>query len=625
MKFTPYKSFVFALLVICFASTELTAQLAFCGGSSGDPIFTEDFGAGTTNGPALPAGTTSYNYTNFMPNDGDYTISSTTNYFDWFNAEDHTPGDTNGKSFIVNASFTAGEFYRREVTGLCENTTYEFSAWLINLQQQQSCGGNGIPVNVRFQIWDETDTNLLVQGDTGDIPNPINPAWEQYALVFRTLAGQTSVILKMRNNSNGGCGNDLAIDDIVFKSCGDQVSVANEQNETSIILCENQETVTTTLIATPDFSIFTAHTYQWQESNDQVTWTDIPGVTTNSYTATGVNSTTFFRAKIAEDPINVSNDLCNILSDVFELTILPTPQDAISNGDVARCINESTPLTVTVPESLIVNWFDAPTGGTLLLENSASFSPEVAGTYYAEVNSPLIACPSNNRTAISLTINAAPQVEDETILFCEGGTATLSADTDNATYTWDNGATTKDIIVDTPGTYTVLITEVNGCAKTKQITATYIDLPIIETITSDGPSIIVTTENQGNFEYSIDNTDFQSSPRFDALPGGNYTIYVRGGIDCEVIEQDFIHLVIPKFFTPNNDNINDLFQIDGIEFFNSSSLSIFDRFGKLIKSTNENNPSWDGTYQGKNLPATNYWYYLKVDDAEFKGAFVLKR
>ncbi|WP_099572386.1 T9SS type B sorting domain-containing protein [Maribacter sp. 4U21] len=625
MKILTFKSLVCILFILCGTTTELSAQLGFCGGSSGDPIFSENFGSGLTNGPALPDGTTTYNYTDFTPNDGDYTISSTTNYFDWFSVQDHTPGDNNGKSFIVNASFTAGEFYRREVSGLCENTTYEFSSWLINLQRQTGCEGNGIPVNVRFQIWDETDTNLLAQGDTGDIPNRNTPLWEQYALVFKTLPGQTSVILKMRNNSNGGCGNDLAIDDIVFRSCGDTVSVANDQEESAIILCEDQGSVTTTLTATPDFSIFTSHAYQWQESPDLLTWTDISGATTNNYTATGVNSTTFFRAKIAEDPINVNNDLCNILSDVFELRVLPIPLDAVSEGDIIRCENADTPLTVTVPGDLIVNWYDAPIGGTLLLENSTSFSPSQAGTYYAEVNSPIIACPSTNRTAVSLTINPVPQVEDETVRFCEDGSATLSADLDNATYVWNTGETTKEIVVATPGEYSVLVTDTNGCSNTKFILLEQIDLPVIQTIISDGPSIIITTANQGDFEYSIDNISYQTTPLFDALPGGRYTIYARGREDCGVVTQDFIHLVIPKFFTPNGDNINDVFQIQGVEFFNSSSLFIFNRFGKLIRSTNENNLSWDGTFQGQNLPATTYWYRLKIEDSEFKGAFMLKR
>ncbi len=119
---------------------------------------------------------------------------------------------------IVNASFTAGEFYRITINGLCENTSYEFSSWMINLLPTAGCGGAGIPINVKFEIWDNTDTNILASGNTGNINGSSSPDWQQYALVFQTAPGQTSAILKMTNNGVGGCGNDLAIDDIVFKS-----------------------------------------------------------------------------------------------------------------------------------------------------------------------------------------------------------------------------------------------------------------------------------------------------------------------------------------------------------------------------------------------------------------------
>ena len=200
------------------------AQLGFCQGNSGDPIFTENFGTGTTYGPPLPAGTTTYDFVGFNgPQDGEYTVGRNTFAYGWNMPSDHTVGDTNGKALIVNANLTTGEFYTTEVGGLCENTTYEFSSWLLNILPSSGCGGNGIPVNVKFEIWDNTNTNLLASGNTGNIFGSATPTWLQYGLVFQTLPGQISVILKMINNGAGGCGNDLAIDDIVFKSCGDLI------------------------------------------------------------------------------------------------------------------------------------------------------------------------------------------------------------------------------------------------------------------------------------------------------------------------------------------------------------------------------------------------------------------
>tara|TARA_R110001592_G_scaffold184963_4_gene428863 strand:+ start:3213 stop:5081 length:1869 start_codon:yes stop_codon:yes gene_type:complete len=619
------KSFYFCFFLLCIGSTDLSAQLGFCGGNSGDPIFTEDFGSGTTDGPALPPGTTSYNFTTGTPNDGDYTISSTTNYFDWISIQDHTPGDTNGKSFIVNASFTAGEFYQRQVAGLCENTSYEFSSWLINLQSLNSCEGASIPVNVRFQIWDETDTILLAQGDTGSIFVSSGAEWQQYALVFKTEPGQTSVILKMRNNSNGGCGNDLAIDDIVFKSCGDNITVGTSSDESSLIVCEDQGAVSRTIIATPDNSIFSTHAYQWQQSTDQQIWTDIANENSNTLSTPTITTTTYFRVKIAEDLINVNNDLCNVVSDVFDIIVLPIPNAPLNNGDITICEGEVGILSASIENSYTINWFDAPTNGNLLLEANNNFETSTAGTYYAEANSLEIECASLSRTPVTLTVNLPPTVQDELIEFCEDSTIVLSADLDNVSYEWSTGATTKEITVGEQGTYTVILTDVNGCSATKTILLEQIDIPRIDTILSDGPSIIVSTSNDGNFEFSLDGFNFQTSSIFEAVEGGLYTIYVQDTSDCGVVTQSFFHLVIPKFFTPNGDSVNDLFEPEGLEIFSNVSFSIFDRYGKLLKFGNSNSPSWDGSFQGNQLPTDDYWYLIEADSAQFKGHFSLKR
>jgi len=620
------KKLVFLLFIFCLVSIEMKAQLGFCGGNSGDPIFTEDFGAGTNNGPALPAGTTTYNFTAFTPNDGDYTISSTTNYFDWLSLQDHTPGDTNGKAFIVNASFTAGEFYQRQVTGLCENTTYEFSSWLINLQPANSCEGNSIPVNVRFQIWDETDTNLLAQGDTGNIFNTGTTEWDQYALVFKTEPGQTSVILKMRNNSNGGCGNDLAIDDILFRTCGDNVTVSTSNNEASLVVCETQGGVSRTLTATPDSSVFSTHAYQWQQSTDQQTWTDITGENSAVLNTPAVTTTTYFRTKIAEDAVNINNDLCNVVSDVFDITVLPIPEAPTSNGDITICEGELGTLSVSTQSNYIVNWYDAEIGGNLVLAESNTLEIGVGGTYYAEANSTAIECASTTRTAVSLTVNPLPIVPDDMSTFlCEDSFTTLDAEVEDATYLWNTGETTQLINVTAAGEYNVLITNTNGCSAMRNFNVEQIDLPIIDTIESDGASILVATMNTGNFEYSLDGISFQPSPIFDAVEGGFYTVYVQDNTDCGVVSEDFYHLVIPKFFTPNGDTFNDTFAPDGLEVFSNIAISIFDRYGKLLKFGNSDSTSWDGTFQGEQMPEDDYWYLIKADSSQFKGHFSLKR
>jgi len=175
------------------------------------------------------------------------------------------------------------------------------------------------------------------------------------------------------------------------------------------------------------------------------------------------------------------------------------------------------------------------------------------------------------------------------------------------------------------GTYTVEVFDSNGCSATRTIVLEQIDLPIISTIESDGPSIIVTTANEGSFEYSLDGNTFQSSPTFEAIEGGLYTIYVQDSNACGLTTREFFHLVVPKFFTPNGDNINDVFELEGLDFFNNVEFSIFDRYGKLLKFGNSNTTFWDGNFQGNQMPANDYWYLVKADESFFKGHFTLKR
>lgn len=606
---------------------KMNAQLGFCNGNSGDPIFTETFGTGTQNGPPLPPGTTNYTYVDGEPDDGSYTISSRTNYFDWFDTTDHTPGDTNGKSLIVNASFTAGEFFRRTVSGLCENTSYEFSSWIMNLHPSTStvCQPQGIPVNLKFQIWDNTDTQLLATGDTGDIFDKASPIWEQYALVFQTLPGQTSVILKMLNNGTGGCGNDLAIDDIVFKSCGDNILLADSTNSSSITVCENQAPIATTLTASPDFSVFQTHAYQWQESTDGINWSDIAGETTPLFTTPQLNTSTFYRVKVAEDAINLANSSCSVVSDVFHINIVGIPDAPVSQGDVELCVNNAGGVQVSVPNDVQVNWYDAPTGGNLLVEDSAVYATTISGTYYAEAVTRTANCISNARTPVSIAYFDLPVVEDESLTFCEAQPIMLSGDVPNASYLWNTGETTREIMVASPGTYSVVVTNGNGCSVTKTIQLSQIDNPIIDKVVSDHRDLTILTLNSGDFEYSLNGLLYQETPFFENLRGGVYDVFVREKSGCGVAQLQFVHIVVPRFFTPNGDGINDSFSAEGVEFVDDFRISIFDRTSRLLAQSTDKSFSWDGMLNNRPLPASNYWYRIEIGPNILTGNFALKR
>ncbi|GAB1856080.1 hypothetical protein MHTCC0001_09150 [Flavobacteriaceae bacterium MHTCC 0001] len=612
-----------------FYINSIHAQLGFCTGNSGTPIFTETFGTGITSTPLAPE-TTGYTFDPGDPFDGFYKVSSNTNSFNWFDIDDHTPNDVDGKMLIINADFDPGEFYRASISGLCENTTYEFSSWMINLSPSFDCGGASIPINLSFEIWDSLDANLLASGDTGSINGTVSPTWIQYALVFQTLPSQTSVILKMRNNGVGGCGNDLAIDDIVFKSCGDLVNIEETFNNNRVDICGDQLPYTAQLTALPDFTVFSTHFYQWQESDDNMNWIDILGETTATYTTPQLMADKYYRVKVAENAINVNNNLCNTLSEVFELNVVSLPAPPNSNGDLSICEGDNTPLSVTTPNGITANWYDASVGGNLLLANSTTYSPGVSGTYFAEAQTTIGNCISPTRTPLEITYLQEPEVDDEQFEFCENTNRELHANvintsSINVTYLWRNtGQTSESINVNAPGTYMVDVSNGN-CTVTKTIVLNQIDNPVISNVDSDGNDIVVTTANSGDFVYALNSGNFIANHIFSNIEGGLYTVSVKERNCPEVITTTHLHFYVPKFFTPNGDNKNDTWDLLGIAYFGTSTVSIFDRYGKLLKYSKNRPFKWDGTFNNQHLPTGDYWYIIVVDGQRLTGHFTLKR
>ena len=606
--------------------TTTQAQLGFCQGNSGDPIFEEDFGQGTTIGPPLPVDITSYEFVNQAPLDGQYTVSSNLMQLESFhNATDHT-GNPNGKALIINAAFDSGLFYQIPIGGLCINNSYEFSAFLMNVYDSASgvCTSNEIPVNVRFQIWDETDTELLAEGDTGDIFGTSSPIWRPFALTFTTLPGQDSVILKMLNNGVGGCGNDLAIDDIIFKSCGDLTEIVNESGVNNLQFCEDESLTDLVLKARTEFNIYNSPNYQWQNSQDGVNWSNIPGETTDELIIPEVSTNQFYRTLVAEDVANVSNITCNSISSVFEVNLIEFI-DPMSLGDVTSCGGEITSIAVQSNPNISVDWYDSPTGGVLLEQNSFIYSPESNGTYFAEATTTEGNCTNPNRVAIQYTDFDTPNLNDETLRVCENESVTLSENFSDVQYLWSNGETGNSITVDSAGAYNLQLITEDGCTVSKTYFVENYVNPIISNISQIDDSLIIELSTEGDFSYSIDGNTYQNQPVFNNLTGGLYTIYIRENNGCKIVTEDFVYILIPEFFTPNGDNINDVFQIGGDTNFDEFEVIIFDRFGKVLIQSNEAPFQWNGTYNGRNLPSDDYWYRIKINDEIYSGNISLIR
>ena len=143
---------------------------------------------------------------------------------------------------------------------------------------------------------------------------------------------------------------------------------------------------------------------------------------------------------------------------------------------------------------------------------------------------------------------------------------------------------------------------------------------------SDNNSIEILVSGLGTYEYSLNDGAFQSSPIFSGLAPGIYHITIQDLKGCLSTEETVYILGAPKYFTPNGDSYNDFWNIQFLDPALNLKISIFDRFGKLLKRFNPKDSGWDGTYNGNPLPATDYWYVIEFEIGRVvKGHFSLVR
>ncbi|PQB04598.1 T9SS type B sorting domain-containing protein [Aureitalea marina] len=231
---------------------------------------------------------------------------------------------------------------------------------------------------------------------------------------------------------------------------------------------------------------------------------------------------------------------------------------------------------------------------------------------------------------IDLEILFSPNIEDQQVVLCPNEpSVTISPGPDFLRYEWSTGETTPSIDVSVPGTYEVTVFNGADCDDTAIIEVTRPDVPMsLEVVVrdfSDNNQILVEIDQPDAYQYGLDDNALQSSPVFDDLAVGPYTVFVwREG--CLIYEETVLVGGPPNFFTPNNDGFHDLWQITARRELQDARISIFDRFGKMIKQMRGDNMGWDGTYLGNPLPSSDYWYRIVLNDGRtVTGNFSLKR
>ena len=331
-------------------------------------------------------------------------------------------------------------------------------------------------------------------------------------------------------------------------------------------------------------------------------------------------------------------ELINCDSDNFE--------DGLYNFDLTEA---NTILFETLPIGLNISYYE--TFNNALLEkdfldlNYINTTP-YSQTIFARIEN------DNNCYSISkvlLTVNRLPNIETEDLsYYCLNDfpnkiiiDAGPIDNANNYNYEWSNsGDTTYQIETNEIGIHTVTITNIFGCTKKRTIR---VEASNIATFSTPAFNIIDASENNtitvfvtgdGTYQYSLVDEDnntikpYQDSPFFENVFPGIYTVLVKDiKNDCGIVQKDVSVIGFPKFFTPNNDGVNDTWQIIGVSelFQPNSKIYIYNRYGKLLKEFSPISKGWNGKLNGTILPADDYWFSVKLQDGRiYKNHFTLK-
>lgn len=359
-----------------------------------------------------------------------------------------------------------------------------------------------------------------------------------------------------------------------------------------------------------------------------------------------------------DDPAGV----CGAVTDNLVLTINTTPPPpTVSSNTITACSGVSVSAIVATGTGGTITWYsDAALSNVIGTGNSYTPGVLTGSTSYWVTETSGV-CQSNS-TQIDITINPLPVADTTAVIVtpanCGSTTGTIVGITMTSgqtpfTYLWQdaglnnvgNGANLTNVGA---GLYTLTITDGNGCSATVGPFTVTSSLGVVSDfsanpITGETPlSVDFTNTSTGAtnyvWQFGTGATSTAVNPTYVYIPLGNFTVCLiadngAGCVDtsCATIDV-YINstFVIPNVFTPNDDNVNDVFAVQnkGLE---TMDAEIFNRWGEKMFEWHTTNGGWDGrTTSGILAPEGTYYYIIKatgIDGKEYfeKGGFTLMR
>jgi len=363
-----------------------------------------------------------------------------------------------------------------------------------------------------------------------------------------------------------------------------------QDNQTIFIRIENNitgcyETGSTNLIVNPKPFINTLQPYEVCDDN-----VDLDGDSTNNsveFDLLSQNSAVLG----GQDPL------------LFNVTYYLTEEDALnsSNSLNSQYTNEINPQTIyTRLDNLVNGCFEV-----------APLTLKVNPLPVVFIDNEYLLCVNTNGTEIIPPLEIDTGLENSAYTFIWSNLNGEIVGTDSSFFPSQGGDYFLEVFDSTLDTQcaapieTFTVFESSPPIVTAEVTTpAFASIHIIEAIAT----------GSGVYEFSLDQGPWQDSGLFYDISPGEHTVTVRDINGCGESKETLYVIDYPRFFTPNGDGYNDLWNIKGISNQQEAKIYIFDRYGKLLKEIRPSGRGWDGTYNGNLMPTNDYWFTLYYKD-----------
>lgn len=319
-----------------------------------------------------------------------------------------------------------------------------------------------------------------------------------------------------------------------------------------------------------------------------------------------------------------------------EVDLITIPLPVIKTDKQAYCIGDNATMSIGIQDdpAYTINWYK----DNVLVDSykgQTSVTTNIAGNYSVIVtannaNTDGSICKQAS-TVQPLSFNPLPTVSIQQIIkntLCDGQTVDLKVSYDNGAVQWSNGQSSDIITVSTSGSYTATVISTAGCEEKADVNVQFAPNPVLNI-----PNVGVCVPSHKVATIVAPNG--MASYRWNGVPGTNVytadhpqtiTLTVTDANGCQAtqdiqVSDECPNVNIPNAFTPNNDGINDTWEITGLEYDPTAMVKIFTRYGEQVYESRGYSKPWDGTFKGKKLQAGTYYYIInaKNDTQTYSG------